>query len=154
MVIEMELQVKFNRSVDLNRDYIVPGGYEFEMNGNNYQFDFKYMERSTCPLEENVCIFVFKDIDFSEFPETKNLTVDDLMNITAIKELYVYLGEEGETDIDVEEIQSITFYTPYVEPYIYEVSSELIAKYNDLLRKEIKKENGIIDDNVGRKAVV
>ena len=36
MVIEMELQVKFNRSVDLNRDYIVPGGYEFEIDKARY----------------------------------------------------------------------------------------------------------------------
>lgn len=30
--IEMELQVRFNRPVDFNKDYVVPGGYEMVMN--------------------------------------------------------------------------------------------------------------------------
>lgn len=139
MKIEMEMRIKFNRDVNLSKDYVVPGGYEFVMNGKTYHFDFKYMERSVCPSEQNICVFNFKDIDYSEFPEAKNLTVDDLKNISEIKDLYVYLGEEGETDLDVEEFQSITFYTPYVAPYNYDVPTELIAKYNKSLKGEIEK---------------
>ena len=139
MKIEMEMQIKFNRNVNLSKDYVVPGGYEFVMNGKTYHFDFKYMERSVCPSEPNICVFNFKDIDYSEFAEAKNLTVEDLENISEIKDLYVYLGEEGETDLDVEEFQSITFFTPYEKPYNYDVSKELIDKYNKSLRGETEK---------------
>lgn len=140
MKIEMEMKIKFNRSIDLSKDYAVPGGYEFVMNGKNYHFDFAYMERRVFPSAPNICEFTFKDLDYSEFPEAKNLTVDDLKNISEIKDLYVYFGEEVEADLDVVEIQSITFYTPYTEPYSYDVPMELIDKYNKSLREETEKD--------------
>lgn len=139
MKIEMEMRIKFNRDVNLSKDYVVPGGYEFVMNGKTYHFDFKYMERRVCYSEPDICEFSFKDIDYSEFPEAKNLTVDDLKNISEIKDLYVYFGEEGESDLDVVEFQSITFCTPYVKPYNYDVPAELIDKYNKTLKGEIEK---------------
>ena len=37
MIIEMELQVKFNRPVDLEKDYIVPGGYSMIMDGKEVE---------------------------------------------------------------------------------------------------------------------
>ena len=145
MIIEMELEIKFNRPVDLEKDYVVPGEYNFVMNGINYRFDFCYMERSICAFNPSVCTFHFKDLDCTEYPEFANVTVDDLKNITSIKELFVYLGEEGENDLDVDEIILIKFYTPYDEPYEYQVSQRLIDEYNGMLKKEKGKEKVIYE---------
>ena len=136
MIVEMELEIKFNRPVDLGKDYVVPGEYNFEMNGKNYRFDFCYMERSVCAFNPSICTFHFKDLDRNEYPEFANVTAEDLKNITSIKELFVYLGEEGENDLDVDEIILIKFYTPYDEPYEYQVPQSLINEYNRMLKKE------------------
>lgn len=145
MNIEMDLEIKFNRPVDLEKDYVVPGEYSFVMNGKTYRFDFCYMERSTCNFNQSICAFHFEDVDFNEYSEFADVTADDLKNISSIKELYVYLGEEGETDLDVEEIISITLYTPFVEPYEYRVSQSLINEYNKMLQEEKKKEKGVYE---------
>ena len=136
MIVEMKLEIKFNRPVDLGKDYVVPGEYNFEMNGKNYRFDFCYMERSVCTFNPSICTFHFKDLDRNEYPEFANVTVEDLKNITSIKELFVYLGEEDESDIDVDEIILIKFYTPYDEPYEYQVPQRLINEYNRMLKRE------------------
>ena len=141
MNIEMELQVKFNHEVNLKKDYIYPGGFQFLMNGKSYHFDFSSSDRTVSSSEPTVCVFVFQNIDYEEFPETKNISVDDLKNISSIEELFIYLGDEEKTDLEVEKIQNIIFFTPSVEPYVYHVPENLIDEYNKNLQNEkIKKQ--------------
>ena len=44
MILDMILQVKFNRPVDEDNDYVVAGGFAMVMNGKAIGFDFEEQE--------------------------------------------------------------------------------------------------------------
>lgn len=138
MKIEMELQIKFNRSVDLNKDYVVPGGYEMVMNGRDVQFDFNQNNFGISRNDSSVCIFSLTGADYDAFPDFEKVTVDDLKHISEIIECFVYLGEPGESDLEVVSVEKITFLLPFDEPGVIDVPSEVIAEFNKTLSKENK----------------
>ena len=130
MKIEMELQVKFNRPVDFNKDYLVPGGYEMIMNGRSVQFDFNHNNYGISRFDSSVCIFSLNGADLSCFPEFEKVTIDDLQNISEIIECFVYLGEPGESDLKVVSIEKITFMLPFEKTCVVDVLKEVIEKFN------------------------
>lgn len=145
MNIEMELQVKFNREVDLEKDYICPGGYEMIMNGKNVQFDFHCVDTSDCFLEPTLCTFNVKDADYEAFPEFKKITASDLKNISSIEECFVYTGESGESDLEVVSIEKITFLLLEDKLQVIDVPQNLIDEYNKTLQAEKKNEKGVYE---------
>ena len=138
MKIEMELQVKFSRPVDFNKDYVVPGGYEMVMNGKPVQFDFNHNNYGISRFDSSVVIFSLSGADLECFPEFEKVTIDDLQHISKIIECFVYLGEPGESDLEVVSVEKITFLLPFDEPGVIDVPSEVIAEFNKILGKEKK----------------
>lgn len=89
--------IHFNRPVNNDTDYIVPGGYTIVLaNGNSVQFDFEYSEWS---IASDGCSirFMQKNPDYAAFEDLDNLTIDDLRNFKEFDEFYVYLGEGNES---------------------------------------------------------
>ena len=138
MKIEMELQIKFSRPVDFNKDYIVPGGYEMVMNGKPVQFDFNHNNYGISRFDSSVVIFSLSGADLECFPEFEKVTIDDLQHISKIIECFVYLGEPGESDLKVVSVEKITFILPFEKTCVVDVPKNVIAKFNKTLVEEKK----------------
>lgn len=146
MKIEMELQVKFNRPVDLENDYIVPGGYSMIMDGKEVEFDFSQCSSGISNDDPSVVIFSVSDMDYASFPELKELGLNNLKNISSIGECFVYTGEPGESDLEVELIKSILFILPDNEPWVIDVPQALVDEFNKSLHQErAKKKQGVYE---------
>ena len=140
MVIEMELQVKFNRPVDLEKDYIVPGGYSMIMDGKEVEFDFCQCSSGISNEDSSVVIFSVTGMDYDSFPALRKLRIKDLKNISSIRECFVYTGEPGESDLKVESIKNILFILPHNKPWVIDVPKKLIREFNKTLQEEQAKE--------------
>ena len=136
MIFEMELQVKFNRPVDLEEDYIVPGGYEMNMNGKTVQFDFINTSAGISNEDASVVIFSVGGMDSDSFPEMKKIKVNDLRKVHSINECTVYTGEPGESDLEVISIKKAAFILPYNKPWVIDIPQNLIDDYNKSLKNE------------------
>ena len=139
MVIEMELQVKFNRPVDLEKDYIVPGGYSMIMDGKEVEFDFCQCSSGISNDDSSVVIFSVTGMDYDSFPTLRKLRIKDLKNISSIGECFVYTGEPGESDLKVESIKNILFILPHNKPWVIDVPKKLIKEFNETLQEEKKE---------------
>jgi len=145
MVIEMELQVKFNRPVDLEKDYIVPGGYSMIMDGKEVEFDFCQCSSGISNEDSSVVIFSVTGMDYDSFPALRKLRIKDLKNISSIRECFVYTGEPGESDLKVESIKNILFILPHNKPWVIDVPKKLIKEFNKTLQEAKGKKQGMYE---------
>lgn len=135
MNFEMNLVVEFNRKVDLDNDYICPGGFEMTMNGRNVEFDFTEFQVDSFAGDDRICCFNLRKPDFNSYPKLKKITAKELKNISAIKECYIYTGEPGETDLKVVSVKEIGFVILGEKAVFTEIKSKVIDDYNALLRE-------------------
>ena len=109
----MYATIKFNRPVDLEKDYIAPGGYEMTMNGETVMFDF---EESGVILDErdpSILHIEHKHPDRSYLKVNKcKITNAMIKKVEDIKEFFVFTGEKGETDLKPISVEHITFVLP------------------------------------------
>ena len=145
MVIEMELQVKFNRPVDLEKDYIVPGGYSMIMDGKEVEFDFCQCSSGISNEDSSVVIFSVTGMDYDSFPALRKLRIKDLKNISSIRECFVYTGEPGESDLKVESIKNILFILPHNKPWVIDVPKKLIKQFNETLLADKERKQGMYE---------
>lgn len=132
---EMNLVVEFNRKVDLDNDYICPGGFEITMNGRNEEFDFTEFQPNMIAGNDRLCCFNLRKPDFTSYPKLKKITAKELKNISAIKECYIYTGEPGETDLKVVSVKEIGIVILGKKTVFTGVSSKVVDEYNALLRE-------------------
>ena len=135
MSFEMNFVVEFNRDVDLDNDYICPGGFEMIMNGKNVEFDFTEFQPNMIAGNDRICCFNLRKPDFTSYPKLKKITAKELKNISAIKECYIYTGEPGETDLKAMSVKEIGFVILGEKAVFTEVQSKVIDDYNASLRK-------------------
>lgn len=135
MNFEMNFVVEFNRDVDLDNDYICPGGFEMIMNGKNVEFDFTEFQLDIIAGNDRLCCFNLRKPDFNSYPRLRKITAKELKNISAIKECYIYTGEPGETDLEVMSVKKIGFVILGEKAVFAEVQSKVIDDYNALLRE-------------------
>ena len=145
MIIEMELQVKFNRPVDLEKDYIVPGGYSMIMDGKKVEFDFCHCSSGISNDDSSVVIFSVTGMDYDSFPTLRKLRIKDLKNISSIGECFVYTGEPGESDLKVESIKYILFMLPHNKPWVIDVPKKLIKQFNETLLADKERKQGMYE---------
>lgn len=145
MVIEMELQVKFNRPVDLEKDYIVPGGYSMIMDGKEVEFDFCQCSSGISNEDSSVVIFSVTGMDYDSFPALRKLRIKELKNISSIVECLVYTGEPGESDLKVESIKNILFILPHNKPWVIDVPKKLIKQFNETLLADKERKQGMYE---------
>ncbi|MBR0277899.1 MAG: hypothetical protein IJQ50_05525 [Clostridia bacterium] len=134
MILDLLLQVKFNRPVDEDNDYVVAGGFAMVMNGKAIGFDFE--EQEMYIDTDNPCIvtFALRKPLYEEFDEFKDITINDLKNITAISECYIYTGEPGESDLKAVSVRDITFNVICPEVCSISVRQYVIEKYNNSIK--------------------
>lgn len=132
---EMNLVVEFNRKVDLDNDYICPGGFEITMNGRNEEFDFTEFQPNMIAGNDRLCCFNLRKPDFTSYPKLKKITAKELKNISAIKECYIYTGEPGETDLKIVSVKEIGIVILGKKTVFTGVSSKVVDEYNALLRE-------------------
>ena len=145
MIVEMEIQVKFNRPVDLEKDYIVPGGYSMIMDGKEVEFDFCQCSSGISNEDSSVVIFSVTGMDYDSFPDLKELRLKDLKNISSIRECFVYTGEPGESDLKVKSIKNILFILPHNKPWVIDVPKKLIKEFNKTLQEAKGKKQGMYE---------
>lgn len=117
----MDIRVRFNRPVDRDNDHISVGGFGMVMNGKKIDFDF---ENSCGNIAEDdiTCVdFHLFSPDVDSFPVLKTIAADDLKNVSEIYECFVYVGEEGESDIYDAWIDRISFTTNAGEEIIEDI---------------------------------
>lgn len=105
----MYADVRMNRPVNRDKDYISPGGYEMAMNGKCIQFDFEKYEVWVDDKDSSIVHIMGKNPDYDEFEELDNITVSDLCNVSSITEFFIYTGEPGETDLKPVKLLNCTF---------------------------------------------
>lgn len=135
MITEMNLLVKFNRGVDLKRDYISPGGFEMVMNGNSVRFDFTQSHSKVIEAKDCLCLFSLTRPDYNEFSDFKNMTLDDLRNVSKIKECFIYIGEPGENDLRVQSVKEISLLWLGRNAEIIKIPSKVINEYNAIIKR-------------------
>ena len=138
MELRLLLHIKFNRPVDLEKDYIVAGGFEMVMNGKSVHFDFHNQYHNLVTQSPQEDIITLYNPDYSEFPEFRSITLDDLKNVTKINECFVFLGEPGESDLEVESVKNI-YFTVIDDKYdAIAIDSKIIDDFNAETEKEKK----------------
>lgn len=109
----MYADVKMNRPVDTEKDYISPGGYEMKMGNKLIQFDFEDYGVSIDKNDASIIHIEAKNPDFDTFPELESVTKELLERVTDIPEFFIFTGEPGETDLKPVELLACTFCLPY-----------------------------------------
>lgn len=109
----MYADVKMNRPVDRNKDYISPGGYEMIMNGKTIKFDFLEYVISIDEKDQSIIHIEHRKPDSEEFEDLDKVVVDDLYNVTSITDFFIYTGEPGESDLKPIELLDVHFVLLY-----------------------------------------
>ena len=123
--------IQFNREVDPDKgDYVCPGGYEMVMNGKTYTFDFCDYEGGRKPSCPSIVEFVQKNPDYDTFEDLENITEDDLKHVEEIKEFYVYLGEDGESEgLEPVKVTGLWFEVIPMTGKIYTIECKKVIPY-------------------------
>lgn len=109
----MYADVKMNRSVDSEADYISPGGYAMRMGDRLIRFDFKESCTSVDKKDDSIIHIEHRDPDFDVFDDLRYVTPDLLRRVSDISEFFIYTGEKGETDLKPVQLLNCTFCLPY-----------------------------------------
>lgn len=128
----MYAKIRFNRNIDLKKDFISPGGYEMIMGNKSIQFDFQSYWGNV-DREDEACLHVkHRYLDVSSFPEVVHVTTNMITNISEINEFYVFTGEPEESDLKVKSIDIVTiwYYDEFGEFKSVSISPEVLSKYN------------------------
>lgn len=95
----MIADIRMNRKVDVEKDYISPGSYTMIMGGKEVKFDFCENSIGIDKKNGKIIHIECKNPDYSEFEDLENLTEEMLRDISEIEEFFVYTGESNETDL-------------------------------------------------------
>lgn len=129
--LEMAMDIRFNRKLT-KADYVVPGGYEMVFGGRIISFDFMDYYGSIDDDDPTILHCEMEHPDFSAFEEFRNVSYEDLRNISEIVECYVYIGEECDPELKEIEIIAITFWP--ADEDSADISDDVIMKYNAKLK--------------------
>lgn len=93
---KMFAEVKFNRNIDLSRDYISLGGFEMVMSGHCIHFDFEDYSANIDRIDSCKLNAEFASPDDKCFEDLHMVTEDMLKNITEIPEFFIYLERKDD----------------------------------------------------------
>ncbi len=84
---QLYIELRWNRKVDFDLDYISPGGFEITLtDGTTRRFDFKHTEAGICDSKTQTW-FSLKDLD-TDYEDGARLTLGDFANIRMINEIF------------------------------------------------------------------
>lgn len=108
-MVSMYAKIKFDREIDENLHYIVPGGYEMTFvnnlgsNPTTVSFDFVSYIGNIDKKDPTILHCEMEELDDDTFPES--LFIEHFLGIISeINEFYVYTGEPGEPEINPVEL--------------------------------------------------
>ena len=96
MRFSMYATIRFNRPIDIDKDYISPGGYTIMSNGREYQFDFEDYEGRVDKDESDLLHIECRHPDAYSFADIANITEDTLAGIKEFTEFFIYIGEPSD----------------------------------------------------------
>lgn len=111
------MDIRFNRQVNPDKDFVSPGGYEMVMDGKSVRFDFTNYEGNVDKSDSSIVHMEATWLDTETFPESAKITKKMMKNITKISEFFVYVGEAGETDLQPVALIAVTLYDDEGNPY-------------------------------------
>ena len=99
-MIRQYLDVKFDKPIDKERDFISPGGYEIELkDGRRIRYDFMDYKGYIDTNDRSILHIIHSNLDIDSFPESKALLDIKSEDISKIIECYIYTGESDENRI-------------------------------------------------------
>lgn len=93
---KMFAEIKFNREIDLNRDYISLGGFEMIMSGRCIHFDFENYSADIDRVDPCKLNAELTSPDDKCFEDLRMVTEEMLRNITSIPEFFIYLERKDD----------------------------------------------------------
>lgn len=111
------MDIRFNRQVNPDKDFVSPGGYEMVIDGKSVRFDFTNYEGNVDKSDSSIVHMEATWLDTETFPESAKITKKMMKNITKISEFFVYTGEADETDLQPVELLAVTLYDDKGNPY-------------------------------------
>ena len=109
MLKRMYAGIRFDREIDAEKHYIIPGGYEMTFAGKAVQFDFEDYSGTIDKVDKTVLHTEQENLDISAFPEAASITPEDIKNLEKINEFFVYTGEDGDPEINPVELEFLSF---------------------------------------------
>lgn len=92
----LEATIHFNRPLNRETDYVVPGGYKILLsNGDTIMFDFG--ESELYLNDDGSLSFLQRTPDYAMFEDLKKLKQEDLRDFLRFEMFFVYLGEGEES---------------------------------------------------------
>lgn len=131
MLNRMIAEIKFNREIDPDKDFVSPGGYHFLAKGKKIDFDFMNCAGYVNKKDRSVLHIEGACPDVDSFDCIKSITADDFRNIDNIDDFYVHICGD---DLMVKSILSIEleFYHETSDEYeVIKVSDSVLDKYNN-----------------------
>ncbi len=113
LTFRMYADIRFNRNIDSDNDFISPGGYQMKMGDKIVSFDFEEYEGTIDPKSPDVLHIECKNPDYNTFEDLMGLKKENLERVVEIPEFFVFTGEKGETDLKPIKLLSCTFCLPY-----------------------------------------
>ncbi|WP_304411252.1 hypothetical protein [Bacteroides acidifaciens] len=93
---KMFAEVKFNREIDLSKDYISLGGFEMVMGEHCIHFDFENYSADIDRVDPCKLNAEFASPDDKCFEDLHTVTEEMLKNITDIPEFFIYLERKDD----------------------------------------------------------
>lgn len=94
LTFKMLVSIKFDRELDLDKDYIRPGGFNMMMDGKEIEFDFNNSEYDISSHDPCIMEAIFSHPDTKSFEAVNDITEQMLRNITEIKEFFIYIDRD------------------------------------------------------------
>jgi hypothetical protein len=122
----MYATIRFDREIDKEKHYIVPGGYEMTFdNGVTTAFDF--MDYCGCidANDRTVLYCEMRNLDIQSVEESEFLK-HYVGSIIAINDFYIYTGESYEEEINPVELLELVLYNN--DDKIISIDKKLLGK--------------------------
>lgn len=109
-ILGMRFVAEFDREVDLDYHYIVPGGYCLQLkDGREIQFDFSVSHGDE--ISKNEVLFEVSDLLVNEFPEALTIKKSDILSSesSSFSEFFIFNGDKGDPEIYCTKISDVVF---------------------------------------------
>ena len=122
----MIFDLRFDRDIDLKKQYISPGGFCFVAAGKEFEFDFKESVKEVSDEDPRVLHCEMCYLDKNAFPDSAGFdAVCD--QIEELKEFFVFTGEFNEPEIHPVKILNLTFFSD--EKGVVQVDRKIFENY-------------------------
>lgn len=105
--------IRFNRPIDISKDFISAGAYEVVSDEESVKFDFYESYADVDKHTPTILHVEQRNPMWEEYPKLARVHRDFFKNIKKIEDFFVYTGEAEETDLKPIGLVYVHFLFPY-----------------------------------------